>query len=118
MVTGQIMKYEVTVNGRQLQPVSWEVFSDIYGYTYIYCSQSKSRAYFRSNDDLFYFTAFEGKRSSLLFAFFIGAYKVAKGYYRNLSISDSYSLNVAGKGLLQVLQDFIAPFHIFIRSCY
>jgi hypothetical protein len=54
----------------------------------------------------------------MLFSFYLAAYKVAKGYYQNLEISDNYPLKVISNGLLKVVQDFLAPFYIFINTRY
>jgi hypothetical protein len=67
---------------------------------------------------LFYFTWFEGDKSSLLFSFYLAAYKIAKGYYRNLVIHDTYPLKVMRNGFLKAVQDFLAPFYIFIHTGY
>ncbi len=115
---GQTLEYSVSENGEPGKTVQWEVLSDIYSHTYIHCIDSGSKAYFQSNDIMFYFTWFEGKKDSLLFMFYLAAYKVTKGYYRNLVITDTYPLKVLGNGLLKLLQDFVAPFFTFIHNDY
>jgi len=115
---GQTFEYSIEVNGEPARMEKWEVLTDIYNLTYIHCMQSNSKAYFRSNDNQFYFTWFEGNRKSLLFYFYLSSYRIAKGYYRNLIISDILPLKVFGNSLLKVFQDFTAPFFIFIHSNY
>ncbi len=117
-VPGQILEYKISLNGKPDKNVRWEVLSDIYNHTYIHCVQSGSKAYFQSNDIMFYFTWFEGKKDSLLFAFYLAAYKITKGFYRDLLIKDTYPLKVFGNGMLKVIQDFIAPFFMFIHADY
>lgn len=119
---GQKIEFAVTKDGSPAGTVTWEVLADIYNHTYIFCSQSGSKAYFVANDDLFYFTWFEGSRKSLLFAFYLGAYKVVKGFYRHLYIRDVYPAKISGNSVLKIVQDFVAPFFIFTRNdfelCY
>jgi urea transporter len=121
-IPGQKIEFSVAKDDGTPETLSWEVMVDIYNHTYIYCSKSGSKAYFAGNEDLFYFTWFEGSRKSLLFAFYLGAYKVAKGYYRNLAIHDVYPVKVSGNNILKIIQDFVAPFFIFTRNefelCY
>jgi urea transporter len=117
-IPGQIVDFDVNIDEEPVQRIHWEVLADIYNHTYFYCKQSGSKAYFVNNSDLFYFTWFEGDRRSLLFSFYLGAYKVAKGYYKNLIIHDIYPVKVSGNGFMKVLQDFAAPFFMFIHNEY
>jgi len=117
-IPGQEISFTTEIDGEPSCTVRWEVMSDIFNMTYLLCKETHSKAYFRSESDLHYFTWFEGDKKSLLFAFYQGAYKISKGYYRNLIISDDFPLTVAGNGLLKILQDFIAPFYIFIHTKY
>jgi hypothetical protein len=39
--------------------VSWEVFTNVYNKSYIYCHSTKSIAYFQNDGVYFYFTHFE-----------------------------------------------------------
>jgi len=40
------------------------------------------------------------------------------GFYKNLIVNDSYPLAVVGNNLMMFWQDFLAPFHIFIKADY
>ncbi|HNX42877.1 MAG TPA: urea transporter [Bacteroidales bacterium] len=117
-VPGQTIEFSVSADGCVPSVIRWDVMADIYNRTYIQCRQSGSKAYFFSNSDIFYFTWFEGNKKSLLFAFYLGAYKIAKGYYRNLTIRDIYPVKVCGNGLFKMLQDFVAPFFLFLHNEY
>lgn len=117
-IPGQEISFTTEINEEPAGLVSWEVMTDIFNLTYLQCNDTHSKAYFRSEHDLHYFTWFEGDKNSLLFAFYQGAYKVSKGFYRNLVIHDDFPLTVAGKGLFKLLQDFIAPFYIFIHTSF
>lgn len=94
----------------------WDVKRDAYLNNYIRCAASGSRAYFKTDGTLLHFTHFEGSRDSILYYFFLGAYTVCMGHYKNLVLTDSYPLNKVFGFFGLFLQDFIAPFYLFAGS--
>ncbi|MEN8249740.1 MAG: urea transporter [Bacteroidota bacterium] len=116
-IPGRILSFEVNY-GDKTEVVKWEVRSDIYNNTYLYCSKSKSKAYFVNDRTLHYFTFFEGNHKSLLYYFFIGSYKVLLGYYNNLKISEQYPLYLLAPSGLRYLHDFTAPFFQYLTAHY
>ena len=122
-VPGQQLKFEVITpaeGNRQEKKeiVRWEVFTDAYNGTYIYCQNTKSTAYFVNNGTLHYFTEFYGDRKSLLYNFFIGARKILLGFYDQMEISDMLPMTGFYSGLSTFVQDFIAPFNIYLKGTY
>lgn len=117
-IPGQEFKFSVATDGGKEYQVDWDVQVDAINLTYIYCSKTKSRAWFQNDGDIHYFTHFEGDKSSLLFKFFLGAYKVMMGYYRNLLVKDQYPVNTFNNRFVGLMQDFVAPFILFSRSEY
>jgi len=113
-------KFQVLVTGNKLPPKSliWEVIADPLNYTYILCHHTGAKAFFRFDGHIHFFTHFEGKRKSLLFYFFAGAFQVMTGFYKGLQIRDHYPLNLMNNRGLLFLQDFVAPFRIFIKPDY
>ena len=97
---------------------TWEVMSDYYNNTFLYDEETDSKAYFKNDGSLFTFTGFDGDKKSLLFAFYIGAYKVLTGFYKGLEIKDTYPPSDLNNKLLIYLQDFLAPFFLFMHSHY
>lgn len=93
----------------------WEVFADG-NQKYIYCHATRSTAYFVNNGTLHYFTDFYGDRTSLLYHFYLGAYKILLGYYHDLEIKDTFPVEGFYKGGSKIIQDFIAPFYIYLRT--
>lgn len=75
-------------------------------------------AYFKNDGDIHYFTYFDGDRTSVLYKFYRGAYKVMTGYYKDLLVSDQFPVNTFNNKFLSVIQDFFAPFIIFITTDY
>ena len=98
--------------------IQWEVFTDSYNKTYIYCKESNSYAYFINDGVMLYFIDFEGDHKSLLFNFYLAAYRQLLGYYENVKIKDNVPLFHFNSKWIQFFQDFIAPFYLFTKANY
>lgn len=96
----------------------WEVFTDAYNLTYIYCHQTAAVAYFVNNETIFYFTRFIGKQSSPLFQFYTAAYKVMLGFYQDLKLNDDFPVDVIYTGALKGLLDVVSPFYRVVKADY
>ncbi len=118
-IPGQKLKFSVSSSDSQKDKIiNWKIEADIYNNLYILCENSKSKAYFKNDGNIFYFTHFEGNKKSLLFYFYLGVYKIVTGFYKGLIVNDRYPLNIVNNNLITIIQDFIAPFYIFIKSDY
>jgi urea transporter len=117
-IPGQQFIFEAVLPSGKTLTYTWEVLTDIYNNTYIWCEKTNSRLYFKSDDDMMYFTHFDGKRRSLLFYFYLTAYKVLYGYYKDIELKDCLPVNTLNSGLLILLQDFVAPFFMFLKTNY
>lgn len=117
-IPGQTLSFEVKRNGNPMQKENWDVKSDMYNYTYLECRATQSKAYFYSDGDLFYFNHFEGDKDSLLYFFYLAAYKIVLGYYDKLQVKDVYPLSAFKKGFALFWHDFIAPFYSFMKAEY
>ncbi len=96
----------------------WEVFTDAYNLTYIYCHTTEAIAYFVNNETLFYFTRFIGDKKSPLFDFYTSAYKVMLGFYENLKIEDQFPVNDIYDGFLKGALDVVSPFYSVVKADY
>lgn len=94
----------------------WEVLTDAWNRSYIYCSASRSYAYFENDGAMFRFTDFEGSHKSLLFYFYLGQYRHLLGCYPSIVVSDDVPLIHRSSRWLQWLQDFVAPFYLFTKA--
>lgn len=112
---GQKIKFEVDIKGKRTI-VEWEAITDIYNVSYIYCKQSNSYAYYANDDRVFYFYNFVGSKRSLLYYFFLATYKAPLCFYKDLIVEDTIAINhvYTKPGLL--IQDFVAPFYIFLKA--
>lgn len=111
---GQVIRY-ILSDGTQGK---WNVESDLYNSIYICSSEEGSKAWLKTDGELFYFTHFEGKRNSILHKFFLSVYQVPLGYYREISIHDIYPPDVLKYSPVRLIQDFISPFILFIKPQY
>ncbi len=101
-------------NSKNLE--QWEVFTDAFNRTYIHCEKTKSYAYFVNDGVMLYFTDFEGDKNSLLFYFYLAAYRQLLGYYDNIEVKDNVPLIHFNNGIIQFFQDFLAPFYLFTKA--
>jgi len=115
-VPGQHLKFQLDNRTQKKRTVILEVQTDVYNNTFLYCSRSKSKAWFKNDGSIHYFTHFEGNKNSLLFYFYLGAYKVITGFYKGLKITDNYPIHMLNNKGLVFFQDFIAPFYLFVKS--
>ena len=116
---GMIFKFKYDKDAISEKVVSWEVFTDVYNYKYIYCSETQSVAYFVNDGTMFYFTSFYGDQKSLLYAFYLTAYKVLLAYYSSIEITDLFPLHIIRKNRISLLlHDFVAPFYQFMKAKY
>lgn len=96
--------------------IVWEVKRDYYLNKYIECTESRSKAYFRNDDAMLYFTHYTGKRGTLLHHFAMAAYQVCLGPVKGLDIEDEYPLNMAFSDRNLLLHDFTAPFFFYKKA--
>lgn len=97
----------------------WDAYTDAYNNKYLYCKETDSVAYYVYDNLMFYFTAFYGNKKSLLYYFYLTAYKVFLGKSDNLKLKDAMPLSFIRNQKTTVwLQDFLAPFYSFIHVNY
>ena len=112
---GQILQFEVTSDEKTWNE-SWEVKTDYYNNSYLESLETKSKAYFQNDGILFYFTQFEGNKKSLLYSFFLGAFRVLQSSASNLELTDEIPLHLFLNTGKRFFHDFIAPVHPTIKA--
>ncbi|MDN5285222.1 MAG: hypothetical protein JWR38_1496 [Mucilaginibacter sp.] len=105
----------ISENGRV---ENWEVFKDALGQLYLYSKNTGAVAYFINNGTLFYFTSYYGDKRSLLYYFYLAAYKVIFSDAESIVANDQLPLQLTGRKPLLWLQDLVAPFYRFIHINY
>lgn len=120
-IPGTILNFKITTPSLAQMPgekIMWEIFVDAYNHPYIFCHNTRSYAYFVNNETLLYFTEFSGDKKSLLYYFYLGAQKILLGYYDQMEIKDKLPIEGFYSGFSKIIQDFIAPFHIYLQADY
>jgi len=115
-IPGQTINLECT-SDKSLSE-TWKVMIDMYKNTWLEDQSTGSKAYFHMDGAVFFFNHFEGSQSSLLYYFYLAAYKVPLTYYKSLVVTDLFPSTSVSLPLLQFFQDLIAPFYIFIKPEY
>ncbi len=108
------------INENEIETIEhWETFTDAHNYRYLYCKETESTAYYINNGLMFYFTTFYGNKNSLLYYFYLSAYKVFLGDIDKQEVTDAMPLNIIQKkNIANFIHDFIAPFYNYIRVIY
>ena len=117
-IPGKKLCFKVEVNGHPHQDAEWEIEKDIYNQLFISCSKTNSKIYFYTDDVQMYFTRFSGNQKSVLFQFYLSAYKIMFGFYQNMEVKDVFPIHIIRKPWLIFIQDFVASFYIFLKSEY
>ena len=110
-----VMSMTYTINNSASKTELWETYTDAYNQKYIHCAQSNATAYYVNDGTMFYFTAFYGNKNTLLYYYYVSAYKVLLTD-TPIDITDYLAFNVLKTSVvLRMLQDFVAPFFQFVR---
>lgn len=97
----------------------WDTYTDAYNYKYLYCKATDSIAYYVNDGSMFYFTSFYGNKNSLLYYFYLAAYKVFLVETSGVEVKDAIPLNIVRNDRLLIwLHDFVAPFYTYIKTVY
>jgi urea transporter len=115
---GSKLSWKINETGKTDTCQNWEVFTDSENVSYIYCHSTKACAYFYNDGNLLVFTSFFGTKKSLLYYFYLAHYKVVLGFYQDLEIVENYPVATISLKILNVLQDFIAPFYRFVHATF
>ena len=113
LIPGKKLYY--SFNGKEEE---WEVITDYYNNTYLYCKETNSYAYLYNDGVVHYFKNFVGKKDSALFYFYLALYQVPLGFYKNLELDDFLPVNVIKDSLKLFIYEFLAPFYSIMKVNY
>jgi urea transporter len=116
-IPGKILRIEYS-RGEDQDNLEWEIFTNPFNQSYIFEEKTKSYAWFVNDGCMMNFTGFHGDKTSVLFSFYLGFYKFFYAWYKDISIKDEIPQNDTFRFPLLSLQDFIAPFYLFLKSGY
>ncbi len=115
---GKVWLWELNSADDKKKMIRWEVLSDVSGNKYIWCAQTQSTAWFNSDDTCFWFYHFTGKRTGLLYHFYRAHLKVSLAWHADIQIEENYPVHHIWKRFSRYLQDFAAPFYVFMKGTY
>jgi len=95
---------------------TFEVHTDAFKQTYLYSKNTGAIAYFINNGTSLYFTGFYGDDGSLLYYFYLAAYKIL--FKDDSNTEDAYPLPSTGFNAGKWLQDLAAPFYQYTKFNY
>jgi urea transporter/murein DD-endopeptidase MepM/ murein hydrolase activator NlpD len=113
-VIGDQLKFK-TSKGEE---ITWQVKRDYLLNKYLECENSRSKAYFKLDEAMLHFTHFEGSKKSMLYQFYLAAFKISFGFTNGLEIRDNYPLHIVFNPRKTFIQDFIAPFYQYLKGEY
>lgn len=116
IIPGKIWIWEYIHPNRKTQIFRWEVLSDTLGYPYIWCARTQSAVWFSNDGIRFRCTHFTGDRNSLLAHFYNAHYQVLLAAYIGVEIQDQLPVHHIWKRGYRYLQDFLAPFVLFLSA--
>ncbi|MFD0749932.1 urea transporter [Mucilaginibacter calamicampi] len=110
--------YNAQLTGADGRTERVEVYTDAYNSTHLTSKESGASIYFINNGTVCYFTSFYGDERSLLYYFYLAAYKVVFTADSDITANDVYPLQAKGFSLSIWLHDLLAPFYQFMRYSY
>lgn len=116
LVPGRV--FEFKVEGLGQEKVRWEVKVNSALNTYLECETTGAKVFVESGPAMMYLVHFEGDRDSLLYHFYLSAYKVCFGYDSGQVLRDSFPVNQVFSSSELFLQDAIAPFYQFKKAAF
>lgn len=114
--TGFTFQYENNKGETKIE--HWDVYTDAYNLKYIHSRETNAIAYFTCDSLMFYFTTFYGSKKSLLYYFYLSAFKILLSDNQDY-VKDNISIHMLEKrSFLVYLNDFTAPFFSFMHAHY
>jgi len=96
----------------------WEVKTDFYNNTYLYCAATNSYAYLYNDGQVHYFKSFTGDKQSALYYFYLALYQIPLGYYHHMKVLDRLPPNVVVNKFRMIIHDFLAPVFPVYKALY
>ncbi len=116
-IPGSKLVFETVENGITHNH-TWEIRTDMYKNTSIADIDSKDEMWYNNNGEIFSALTYRGSKKSLLYYFFLSAYKVVLAYYQGLKISDNYPLDIFPNKTMLFIQDMLVPFGTVLKAEY
>lgn len=88
---------------------TWEVKTDAFNRTYLYCQSSQSQLWFHNDGVYFYAYDFEGDFDSALYYFYLAHYRILLSTSESVLSEDNIPLSDAKPHAIRWIHDFFAP---------
>jgi urea transporter len=96
----------------------WDSYTDAYNYKYLHSRETDAIAYYTCDQMMFYFTTFYGSKKSLLYQFYLIAFKVLLSDME-MKISDKVPIHMLDTHKVAAgINDFVAAFANFVSAGY
>ncbi len=118
-VPGKKLKFMLKNDTGTASPVfTFKANATAYNQSYLHHKKENAFLYFRNDKNLFYVENYTGNKNSPLYLLYLALYKIPLGYYPNFSLQDDIPVHQIFKPVTVLLQDFIAPFYLYLKSKY
>lgn len=114
---GQQIKTILHKNGQEIAS-TWTVYTDAWNQLHVHCTLTDADLVIQNDGQFFQCTQFSGDKNSGLYWFFISANRILFCQDKALITEDTFALNTFKPGPLLFVQDFVAPFYLFLKSPY
>jgi len=116
-IPGQRMKLTFKIDEAE-KDINWEIKTTAYNESYIECLNSRSKAFYKMDGQVFYFVHFEGNRKSPLYFFYLAFFRLPLFYGSGTEIHDQFPPNRVFSKISLLIQDFMAPFILYLIGRY
>lgn len=96
----------------------WEVKTDAFNRTYLYCMTTESQLWFHNDGVYFYAYDFEGDFNAALYEFYLSNYRVLLSISEVFETQDKIPLSDARPHFLRWIHDFFAPIFSWAKIRY
>ena len=118
-VPGKELKFQLTSNSETNPAIlTLKANATTYNQSYLFHAETNSYLYFRNDKNLFFVENYTGSKQSPLYWLYLALYKIPLGYYPNFKLSDDVPIHQIFKPATVRLQDFIAPFYLYLKAHY
>jgi murein DD-endopeptidase MepM/ murein hydrolase activator NlpD len=117
LIPGRVLSVRFIHNGKT-DDLTWEVYTNSYNNSYILEKSTGAIAWFVNDNTMVYFTQYRGRRTAALYYFYSAFHKSLLAFQQDMVVQDELPLNRMFRFPLLTIQDFFAPFYIFLKSCY
>ncbi|MFZ9939698.1 MAG: urea transporter [Bacteroidia bacterium] len=115
---GMRLKWTRSDKANDAKAVEWRCATDAYNQTYLECLETGDLMWFSHDGIMFQAFDYEGKRSSLLYRFYLAAYRIFMGEPRGVVMEEHIPPIDYGNRIILAAHDFIASFFSLYRISF